>query len=98
MIDAVLAKIFGTKHEREIKAMRPLIASINDLEPSIRKLSDEELAAQTVTFREQIAQGASLDDVLVPAFAKRAAAFSRCGIAMYSSSAARCCIAAKSRR
>src|SRR5271166_5389219 len=69
MLDNVLAKIFGTKHEREIKAMRPLIAAINDLEPRIRELSDEELAAQTVTFREQIAQGASLDDVLVPAFA-----------------------------
>src|SRR5438876_2098888 len=68
-IDTVLAKIFGTKHEREVKAIRPLIASINDLEPQIQALSDEELAAQTVTFKEQLAQGASLDDILVPAFA-----------------------------
>src|SRR5579863_287339 len=68
-IDSVLAKIFGTKHEREVKAIRPLIAAINDLEPQIRALSDEELAAQTVTFKEQIAQGATLDDILVPAFA-----------------------------
>ena len=33
MVDAVLAKIFGTKHEREMKALRPIIAAINDLEP-----------------------------------------------------------------
>src|SRR5437016_9228562 len=69
MIDAILAKIFGTKHEREIKAMRPMIAAINDLEPRIKELTDAELAAQTVTFREQLAQGASLDDLLIPAFA-----------------------------
>src|SRR5690349_12492646 len=68
-IDAMLAKVFGTKHEREIKAMRPLIAAINDMEGRIQELSDEELAAQTVMFKEQIAQGASLDDVLIPAFA-----------------------------
>src|ERR1700674_444514 len=68
-IDAMLAKIFGTKHEREVKAMRPLIAAINDMEGRIQELSDQELAAQTVTFKEQIAQGASLDDILIPAFA-----------------------------
>src|SRR6202051_3115272 len=68
-LDSVLAKIFGTKHEREIKAMRPLIAAINDLEPRMRELSDEELAAQTVSFKEQFAQGATLDDLLIPAFA-----------------------------
>src|SRR6202051_3404339 len=68
-LDSVLAKIFGTKHEREIKAMRPLIAAINDLEPRMRELSDEELAAQTVSFKEQFAQGATLDDLLPEAFA-----------------------------
>jgi len=68
-IDAMLAKVFGTKHEREIKAIRPLIAAINDMEERIQELTDQELAAQTVTFKEQIAQGASLDDILVPAFA-----------------------------
>src|ERR1044071_8851100 len=68
-IDAMLAKVFGTKHEREVKAMRPLIAAINDMEGRIQELSDQELAAQTVAFKEQIAQGASLDDLLIPAFA-----------------------------
>jgi preprotein translocase subunit SecA len=68
-LDTILAKIFGTKHEREVKAMRPIIAAINALEPQITELSDEELAAQTVRFREQLAQGATLDDLMVPAFA-----------------------------
>jgi preprotein translocase subunit SecA len=68
-IDSVLAKIFGTKHEREVKTMRPLIAAMNDLEPRMQELSDQELAAQTVTFKEQLAQGASLDDIMIPAFA-----------------------------
>jgi len=67
--ELMMGKIFGTKHEREIKAARPLIAAINDMEGRIQELSDEELAAQTVTFKEQIAQGATLDDILIPAFA-----------------------------
>ena len=68
-LDAILAKIFGTKNEREIKAMRPLIAAINDLEPQLQQLSDIDLAAKTIGFREKLAQGASLDDLLVEAFA-----------------------------
>src|SRR5665213_1024022 len=68
-IEQMMAKVFGTKHERDIKEMRPLIAAINDMEGRIQELSDQELAAQTVLFKEQIAQGASLDDVLIPAFA-----------------------------
>src|SRR5208282_3864162 len=69
MVDAVLAKIFGTRNEREVKAMRPTIAAINDLEPSIQRLSDIDLAAKTIEFREKLAQGASLDDLLIEAFA-----------------------------
>jgi preprotein translocase subunit SecA len=69
MIDKLLAKTFGTKHEREVKAMRPIIAAIGELEPKMQALSDQELAAQTVAFREQLAQGATLDDLLIPAFA-----------------------------
>src|SRR5579863_4064345 len=68
-IDKILAKVFGTKHEREVKAMRPIIASINAMEPQMEEMSNEELAAQTVRFREQLAQGATLDDLLIPAFA-----------------------------
>jgi preprotein translocase subunit SecA len=69
MIDTVLAKIFGTKHDREVKALRPMIGAINDLESRMEALSDEEMAAQTVAFKEQLAQGATLDDILVPSFA-----------------------------
>src|SRR3984957_21355119 len=66
---AILAALFGSKNEREIKAIRPLVAAINELEPRMMELTDEELSNQTVVFREQLANGATLDDVLVPAFA-----------------------------
>src|SRR5580658_5150953 len=69
IIDKVLAKIFGTRNEREIKAMRPLVVKINDLEPAIQQLSDIDLAAKTIDFKERIARGATLDDILPEAFA-----------------------------
>src|ERR1043166_8986539 len=69
IVDALLAKIFGTKNEREIKAMLPMVAQINDLEPAMRSLSDIDLAAKTIEFKERLAQGATLDDLLVEAFA-----------------------------
>ena len=69
MIDAILAKIFGTKTEREIKALRPTVAAIGALEPELKQLSDIDLAAKTIEFRERIAQGATLDDLLIEAFA-----------------------------
>jgi preprotein translocase subunit SecA len=69
IVDAVLAKIFGTRNEREIKKMQPVVAAIGDLEPKIRALSDIDLAAKTIEFREKLAQGAPLDDLLVEAFA-----------------------------
>ena len=69
MIDPILAKIFGTKTEREIKALQPAVAAINALEPGLRELSDIDLAARTITFKEKLAQGASLDDLEIEAFA-----------------------------
>src|SRR5712691_995056 len=69
MIDALLAKVFGTQNEREIKAMLPTVAAISELEPQLRQLSDIDLAAKTIEFKEQITQGATLDDLLIPAFA-----------------------------
>ncbi|HXJ42503.1 MAG TPA: hypothetical protein VNH18_24700, partial [Bryobacteraceae bacterium] len=69
MVDALLAKIFGTRNEREIKALRPRIAAINDLEASISQLSDIDLAAKTIDFKERIARGATIDDLLIEAFA-----------------------------
>src|SRR6201993_1019461 len=69
MIDAILAKIFGTKNEREVKGLQPNVAAINDLEPTMRELSDIDLAAKTIEFKEKLAQGATLDDLLIEAFA-----------------------------
>jgi len=69
MIDAVLSKIFGTKHEREVKKLRPLVSAINALEPSMEALTDNQLAAKTIEFRQRLADGATLDDILVEAFA-----------------------------
>ncbi|MEN6603503.1 MAG: preprotein translocase subunit SecA [Bryobacteraceae bacterium] len=69
MIDTILAKVFGTKNEREIKGIRPVVAAINDFESHLTPLSDAELAAKTVEFRQRLAQGAPLDDLLIEAFA-----------------------------
>ncbi len=69
MLDGTLAKVFGTKHEREIKGIRPLVAAINDLEPQLQNLSDAELAAKTQEFKQRLANGAGLDDILVESFA-----------------------------
>ena len=69
LLDTVIAKIFGTQNERELKAMRPIVEAVNILEPQIRELSDQELAHKTVEFREKLAQGAMLDDLMPEAFA-----------------------------
>ena len=69
IVDAILAKIFGTKTEREIKEMLPMVAAIGELEPEMEKLSDIDLAAKTIEFKEKLSQGAALDDLLIPAFA-----------------------------
>jgi len=69
MIGKVLTKVFGSKNDRTIKQLRQIVARINDLEPTVEPLSDEELAAKTVEFKERIAQGESLDDLLPEAFA-----------------------------
>jgi preprotein translocase subunit SecA len=69
LLDTVIAKIFGTQNERELKAMRPIVEAVGSLEPRIRDLSDQELAHKTVEFREKLAQGATLDDLMPEAFA-----------------------------
>ena len=62
-------KLFGNPNERKLKAMRGRVASINALEPSMAKLSDAELTAKTVEFRQRLASGATLDSLLEEAFA-----------------------------
>ena len=54
MIDKLLTMMFGSKHERDVKAMRPIVAEINALEPEISAMSDEQLRAKTDEFRERL--------------------------------------------
>jgi preprotein translocase subunit SecA len=56
LIDKVLTKVFGTSNERIIKKLWPLVATINDFEPAVKKMSDEELRAKTLEFRARIAK------------------------------------------
>jgi preprotein translocase subunit SecA len=69
MIGQLLAKVIGTQNEREIKRLRPRVVEINALEPGIQSLTDEQLRAKTVEFRERLAQGATLNDILHEVFA-----------------------------
>ena len=64
-----LTKIFGSKNERELKRIAPLVDQINSLEAEIRSLSDAELAGATARFRERLDRGATLDELLPEAFA-----------------------------
>ncbi len=68
-LGSLATKIFGSSNERRVKVFRPNVAAINALEPEIEKLSDDELRARTVLFRQQLKDGAEVDDLLVPAFA-----------------------------
>lgn len=69
MIFQVLQKIFGSKNERELNRLKPLVVAINTLEPAMTKLRDDELKAKTSEFRNRLDQGESLDDLLPEAFA-----------------------------
>lgn len=65
----LLAKIFGTSHDREMKRLQPFVQKINDLEPQMEKLTDSELQNQTQVFKDRLAKGETLDDILIEAFA-----------------------------
>jgi preprotein translocase subunit SecA len=65
----IARKLFGSANERRVRAFLPNVAAINPLEESLRALTDEQLAHKTVEFRQQLADGKTLDDILVPAFA-----------------------------
>ena len=69
MLGGLAKKIFGSSNERRLKSYRPKVAAINALEAEVSALDDEGLAARTIAFRQQLADGASVDDLLVPAFA-----------------------------
>jgi len=65
----LLQKIVGSKNARELKKLQPKVVAINELEPRIQKMSDEELAGQTARFKERLERGEPLDDMLFEAFA-----------------------------
>ena len=69
MIGAVARKLFGSSNERRIRTYNPRVAAINALEKELEKLSDEALRARTEDFKKQLADGKTLDDILVEAFA-----------------------------
>lgn len=69
MIAGLLARIFGTDNIRQLKRLQPIVDKINAFEPAISSLPDEQLAQKTNEFRQQLAQGKTLDDILPEAYA-----------------------------
>jgi len=69
MLGKILSKIVGSKNERDLKHLQPLVEAVNAQEPSMEAKSDAELAALTPAFRERLAAGETLDDLLPEAFA-----------------------------
>ena len=68
-LGSIASKVFGSSNDRKVKKYQPRVDEINALEPELAALSDDELRARTATFRQQFADGTTLDDLLVPAFA-----------------------------
>ena len=69
MFRAAARKLFGSANDRRVRSYQPRVSAINALEQELEKLSDAELRARTAEFRKQVADGTSVDDLLVPAFA-----------------------------
>ncbi len=69
MFNWLLRKIFGTKNDRELRRLAPIVDYITSLEPELRRLSDTDLQAKTAQFKERLDQGEPLDDLLAEAFA-----------------------------
>jgi preprotein translocase subunit SecA len=69
MIGNLLTKVFGSSNDRYLKQIRPIVSKVNDLENDLLALSDAELAAKTIMFKERFEKGEPLDDLLPEAFA-----------------------------
>ena len=65
----MFSKVFGTRSQREVKRIMPLVKKIEDLRPEMQKLTDEELRSKTREFKKRLEEGATLDDLLPEAFA-----------------------------
>ena len=68
-IDKVLTAIFGTQNDRDVKALQPILAAVNAKEEWAKSLKPEEFPQQTQKFKERLAAGETLDDILPEAFA-----------------------------
>jgi len=69
MLRTIIAKVVGTKNERDLKRLQPLVERVRELEPSVSSLCDEKLRAKTGEFKERLERGESLDELLPEAFA-----------------------------
>ncbi|HQL43451.1 MAG TPA: preprotein translocase subunit SecA [Spirochaetota bacterium] len=69
MINTILSLFFGTKHERDIKKLKPIVQQINALEDEVKKLTQDQMLAKTTEFRGRIENGQPVDDLLPYAFA-----------------------------
>jgi preprotein translocase subunit SecA len=69
MFGAIIRKFIGSKNDRELKRLSLILDEVNALEPAVIKMTDAQLAARTPYFREKLAQGASLEDIMAEAFA-----------------------------
>ena len=69
MITSLITKIIGSRNDRYLKNLRKIVNEINKLEPEIKALSEDELKAKTAYFKERLAEGETIDDILVEAFA-----------------------------
>src|SRR5438034_5417037 len=69
MLQTLLAKVVGTQNERELKRLRPIVGQVNAFESAIEALSDDQLRAKTADFRQRVAAGETLDDLMPEAFA-----------------------------
>jgi preprotein translocase subunit SecA len=69
MVTGIIRKMIPSKNERELRRIQPTVGAVGALEPKMREMSDEELRAQTDSFRQQMEQGASMEDLMVETFA-----------------------------
>src|SRR5271156_3745824 len=69
MLGAIARRLFGSANDRYVKSLGPIVSAISELEPQLEAMSDDELRARTQQFKQQLADGTELDDILIDAFA-----------------------------
>jgi len=69
MFGALARRLFGSANDRYVRSLGPMVSAINELEAELEKMSDDELRARTERFKQQLADGVELDDILIDAFA-----------------------------